>query len=171
MGQYASKKWARRDSNPRPSDYESPALTTELRAQSCAPPHHRRLGRLRAYPQTIVAPASRRWSFQVLGWALTSAATAGPTPPPVALSALEAATPRIPYASEQPKGSVMVKAGQAAGAFQNPTRKRGSCLTEPDAQARGLHRSKHGPLACAAGTDCPTQTVTDQPKRLFVWAY
>ncbi len=28
-------KWARRDSNPRPSDYESPALTAELRA------HHR----------------------------------------------------------------------------------------------------------------------------------
>jgi len=28
----SSKDWARRDSNPRPSDYESPALTTELRA-------------------------------------------------------------------------------------------------------------------------------------------
>lgn len=26
------QNWARRDSNPRPSDYESPALTTELRA-------------------------------------------------------------------------------------------------------------------------------------------
>ena len=27
--------WAQRDLNPRPSDYESPALTTELWARSC----------------------------------------------------------------------------------------------------------------------------------------
>jgi len=37
-------RWARRGSNPRPKDYESSALTTELRARS-----------------TVAGPRSRRW--------------------------------------------------------------------------------------------------------------
>ncbi len=59
--------WARRGSNPGPSDYESPALTTELRARP-EPTELAGLGRRRA-ALGRAGPAPERAGLGRLGWA------------------------------------------------------------------------------------------------------